>query len=424
MTAEVSSLSNGLRVVTQSMPDVASASIGIWVGAGARAEDTDEHGMAHLLEHMAFKGTRTRSARAIAEEIEAVGGEINAATSMEHTAYFARVLEADTGLALDILSDILTDSALEAEELQREQGVIVQEIAAVADTPDDLVFDMLQEVSFSGQTIGRSILGTVESVRGHDRAAVSAFLDRHYRPERMVLAAAGAVDHQEIVARAEAVLGAIKPAPMPSEAPARFLPSERRETRDVEQVNIAFGLPGVSYRDPAIYDAQIFASILGGGMASRLFQEVREKRGLAYSVTAFHWGYADAGLFGLHAGAALEDVDKLVPVMLDEISSACDSLDEAEVSRAKAQLRAGLLMSLESSGARIDRLARQLLLYNRLVGVDEVIARINAVSVASVRGYARGMLNQGKLALAAVGPVEHLASAHDLARRWSTTPSN
>ena len=424
MTAEqrVTRLPNGLRIATEPMADAASVCVGIWVGAGARAEAEREHGVAHLLEHMAFKGTRRRSARAIAEEIEAVGGDINAATGMEQTSYVARVLPADLALGLDVLADIVTDSVLDPAELAREQGVIVQEIAAVKDTPDDLVFDLLQEASFTDQPLGRSILGTVESVRGFDRDAVAGFLARHYAPDRMVVAATGAVDHDAFVALATAALGSRAGVAAADVAPAAFRAGDRRDQREAEQVNLAFGLPGVGYADERVFAAQVFAGLLGGGMASRLFQEVREKRGLAYTVSAFHWAYAETGLFGIHVGAAEDDLDELVPVLCDELEAAAEGADEAEVARAKAQLKAGLLMSLESSGARAERLARRLLVFDRLIPVEEIVQRIEAVDVHAVRAQARAMLGQGQLALAAVGPVERLAPASEIARRWRAAP--
>jgi predicted Zn-dependent peptidase len=401
----LSVLANGVRIVTETMPSVASAALGIYVGAGARAESAREHGIAHLLEHMAFKGTRRRSARAIVEEIEAVGGDINAATSMEDTGYYARTLSADAGLGLDILADIVTDSVLEPTELKREQTVIRQEIAAVQDTPDDLVFEHLQAAAFAGHTLGRSILGTDESVSSFTRADVQDFLGHHYRGSRTIVAAAGDIDHDALVARAEeslAGLPALAPAPV---EPARFVGGKIREERDLEQVNIAIAFPGVSIRDERVYAARVFASVLGGGMASRLFQEVREKRGLCYTVSAFHWAYSDIGLLGMHAGTDPDDAPTLVPLLVEELEKAARGVSAAEVARAKAQLKASLLMSLESPAARADRLARQLLVFGETRSIQAITAAVDAVDVDQVRAFGASALASGTSAFASVGPI-------------------
>ena len=280
MTVEVTRLASGLSVVTDRMPHLESASLGVWIGSGSRYEKADEHGISHLLEHMAFKGTKRRNARQIAEEIEAVGGDLNAATSVESTAYYARVLKADVPLALDVLSDILSDPTFDAEELRREQNVIVQEIGATEDTPDDLVFDRLQETAFPGQAVGRSILGTPKTVRSFNAARLRAYLSRNYRAPDMIVAAAGAVDHAAIVADVEKHFAAFTGPSAPSPEAAHFRGCSRVETRDLEQVHIALALQGVPVRDEQLYSLQVFTNVLGGGMSSRLFQEVREKRGL------------------------------------------------------------------------------------------------------------------------------------------------
>ena len=299
MSVETTTLPSGLRVVTHAMRELETVSIGVWVGAGARHERDAEHGLSHLLEHMAFKGTRQRSAQAIADAIESVGGDLNAATSVEQTAYQARVLGADAGLALDLLADILIDSAFDPVELEREKNVIAQEIGEVEDTPDDLVFDLFSEAAFPDQPIGRPILGTRERVAGFDRAAIAAYLQRHYATPSCVVAAAGALDHAAIAEAAEALFAAMPRAQAEPPQPARYRGGEARRKRRLEQTQIVVGFESVSYLDPTTYAAHVFANAAGGGMASRLFQEVREKRGLAYSIDAFQWGYADTGRHGL-----------------------------------------------------------------------------------------------------------------------------
>jgi predicted Zn-dependent peptidase len=415
MSVEVTRLPSGLVVITDAMAHLQTASLGVWVGAGSRDERPDEHGISHLLEHMAFKGTSRRSARQIAEEIEAVGGDLNAATSAETTAYYARVLRADVPLALDVLSDILTDPSFDPEELRREQNVIVQEIGAAEDTPDDLIWDRLQEVAFAGQPIGRSILGTPTSVRSFDRTRLAAYLARNYRGPDMVIAAAGAVDHQAIVAHAERSFGRFLDPAAPLPEPAQFIGGSHIEARDLEQVHIALAMHGLPQRDPNLYSLQVFTNVLGGGMSSRLFQEVREQRGLCYTIYTFHSPYADTGVFGLYAGTDADDVDELMRVVVDEINGAAEDVDEAEIGRAKAQMKAGLLMALESSSARAEQLARQIINWGRPIPLDEIVAKIEAVTVESVRAAGRALIARGRPAVAALGPGPGLECAATIA---------
>jgi len=416
MSVEVTRLPSGLVVVTDAMPHLESASLGVWVGAGSRDERSDEHGISHLLEHMAFKGTTRRTARQIAEEIEAVGGDLNAATSAETTAYYARVLRADVPLALDVLSDILTDPAFDPDELRREQNVIVQEIGAAEDTPDDLVWDRLQEVAFAGQPIGRSILGTRATVRSFDRARLSAYLSRNYRGPDMVIVAAGAVEHAAVVSEVERRFASFVGPAAPLPEPARFIGGSRIERRELEQVHVALALQGLPQRDPDLYSLQVFTSILGGGMSSRLFQEVREQRGLCYAIYAFHSPYADNGMFGLYAGTDADDVAELMRVVVGEIHAAAETISDAEVARAKAQMKAGLLMALESSSARTEQLARQIIAWGRPIPLDEIVAKVEAVTLESTRAAGRALLARGRPALAALGPgpgLEHAAMIAD-----------
>ena len=415
MSVEVTRLPSGLSVVTDRMPHLESATLGVWVGTGSRNERSDEHGISHLLEHMAFKGTKRRNARQIAEAIEAVGGDLNAATSIESTAYYARVLKADVPLALDVLADILSDSTFEPQELQREQNVIVQEIGAVEDTPDDLVFERMHETAFPGQPVGRSILGTPETVRSIDAARLRAYLARNYRGPNMLVAAAGAIEHETIVAEAEKHFADFNGPAAPAPEPARFDGGTRVEKRDLEQVHIALALQGVSTRDEQLYNLQVFTSVLGGGMSSRLFQEVREKRGLCYSISAFHMPYSDTGLFGLYAGTDERDAPELMSVVINQIGLATENLSEAEVARAKAQMKAGLLMALESSEARLGQLARQMLAYGRPIPLDEIVAKVDAVTVESARAAGRMLIGRGRPAIAALGPGHSLESAAAIA---------
>ena len=415
MTVEVTRLASGLSVVTDRMPHLESASLGVWVGAGSRDELPDEHGISHLLEHMAFKGTKKRTARQIAETIEAVGGDLNAATSVESTGYFARVLKADVSLALDVLADILSEPTFDPEELRREQNVITQEIGATEDAPDDLVFDRLQETAFPDQPMGRSILGTPDTVRSFSAKSLRTYLSRNYRAPNMLVAAAGAVDHKQIVAEAERRFASFVGPDAPEPEPAKFGGGTRVETRDLEQVHIALALEGIPVRDPALYSLQVFTSVLGGGMSSRLFQEVREIRGLCYAIQAFHMPYSDTGMFGLYAGTDEADAPELMRVVIDEIANATETLNEAEIARAKAQMKAGLLMALESSEARLGQIARQMLAFGRPIPLDEIVAKVEAVTVESARAAGRALIARGRPAIAALGPGNGLESTAAIA---------
>jgi predicted Zn-dependent peptidase len=404
MSVEVTRLASGLVVVTDAMPHLQTASLGCWVTCGSRNELPDEHGISHFLEHMAFKGTARRTARQIAEEIEAVGGDINAATGVEMTAYYARVLKEDIALGIDVLSDILSQPSFDPDEITREKNVIVQEIGAVEDTPDDLVFEHLQATAFAGQAVGRSILGTRATVRSFDAKRLRAYLARNYRAPGMVVAAAGAVRHDEVVGEAgRRFAGFVGPAIGPSE-PARFCGGAFVEKRDLEQVHIAMALEGVPQRDPTIFSLQVFTNVLGGGMSSRLFQEVRELRGLCYAIYTFHAPYADTGMFGLYAGTDALDAPELMQVVVDEIAAAADTINEAEIARAKAQIKAGLLMALESSGARAEQLARQMIIHGRPLPIEETVAKVDAVTVESTRAAGRALIARARPAVVALGP--------------------
>jgi predicted Zn-dependent peptidase len=411
MSVEVTRLPTGLTVVTDSMRHLQTSSLGVWVGSGSRDEQPDEHGISHLLEHMAFKGTKRRSARQIAEEIEAVGGDINAATSVETTAYFARVLKADVPLALDVLSDILANPTFDSAELTREQNVIVQEIGATEDTPDDLVFDFLQATAFPNQPVGRSILGTPETVCSFKDLHLRAYLTRNYRGPDMVVAAAGAVEHGEVVAEVERRFGQFNGPAAPVPQQALFGGGARLEARDLEQVHIAIALEGLPQRDPNLYSMQVFANVLGGGMSSRLFQEVREKRGLCYAIYAYHAPYSDTGVFGLYSGTDAADVGELMRVLVDEIAAAAAGITEAEVARAKAQMKAGMLMALESSGARAQQLANQIFAYGRPIPLEEIVSRVENVTVESTRAAGTALIARASPAIAALGPGKGLESA-------------
>jgi predicted Zn-dependent peptidase len=406
VSLQSTTLDNGMVVLTDDMPHLESASLGVWVKAGARSERKAEHGISHLLEHMAFKGTTSRTALQIAEAIEDVGGDLNAATSIEHTGYFARVLKEDVVLAADILSDILQNSLFDEKELEREQQVIVQEIGAARDNPDDHVFDLFQAAAFPEQPIGRTILGTVDSVREFKPEVIRKYMNRNYVGDHMVMAAAGNVDHDGLVQVAQQRFAELKANGAPAPQRAEYKGGEERLVSEHEQAHIVLGFEGRAYNSDGFYAAQVLASILGGGMSSRLFQEVREKRGLCYSVYAFHWAFADSGVFGVAAATGEDEVSDLMPVVIDELRRATETITDEEVIRVRNQIRAGLLMSLESPSARAGQLARQQILWGRPIPMAETVERINRITAQRVKDVAEQIFLSGIPTLAGIGPID------------------
>ena len=418
MTIETTDLDSGLRIVTDHMSHLETASLGIWVDVGARYEVPASNGVSHFLEHMAFKGTQTRSARQIVETIEAAGGHLNAYTSREQTAYYAQVLKQDVPLALDILSDILLNSVFDAADIERERTVILQEIGQALDTPDDMVFDYLQQAAFPDQPLGRPVLGTSDLVSAFDRQTLINYMADHYQAPRMVVAAAGNVDHKAIVAQAAEAFAELTGARADTCPAAQFGGGERRESKTLEQAHVLMGFQGLSYDDPDYYALHVASTVFGGGMSSRLFQEVRENLGLAYSIYCYASSYRDSGLFGIYAGTAGDAVKQLTAVVADEAAKLCDQAEEDEVARARAQLKAGLLMSLESSASRCEQMAKQTLIYNRVVPTEELIEAIDAVDRSAVQRV-MGRVTGGELAVAAIGPIEQLESYDRLSARFS-----
>jgi predicted Zn-dependent peptidase len=419
MSIEVSQLANGLTVVSHAMPEVETVSIGIWIGAGSRSEALGEHGVAHFLEHMAFKGTARRSAQEIAEEIEAVGGELNAATGVDSTAYYARVMRKDMPLALDILSDIIVAPRFDRAELGRERDVILQEIAAAMDSPDDIAFDLVQEAAFPDQPVGRPILGTVESVGSFKRTHLGAYLAAHYHAPDMVLAAAGAVDHEALVAEAERWLGGFNPEAAAPPEPARYAGGARRSEKNFEQTHLVLAFEGAAYRHADYFTAQICAGALGGGMSSRLFQEVRERRGLCYAIYSFASGLTDSGMFTIHAAGGPDRAHELFAVIRDELVKAAEGGFRAdEIARVKAQIKMGLLAGLESSSARAEQLARQILIHGRPLTTEEVIEKVESVEAPDLQALVASML-ASPASLATVGPILHVARFERVAAKFA-----
>ncbi|GLT08094.1 peptidase M16 [Sulfitobacter porphyrae] len=417
MSLNQTRLPNGFRIVTEHMPGLASASVGVWVTAGGRHETPQQNGIAHFLEHMAFKGTARRSSLQIAEAIEDVGGYINAYTSREVTAYYVRVLENDVALGLDVIADILRNPVLDPREIEVERGVILQEIGQALDTPDDVIFDWLQEEAYPDQPLGRTILGPTERVSNFNRQDLQGFIADHYGPDQMILAAAGAVNHDEIVKLAESLFGDMQAKPMFQMQNATFRGGETRQIKALEQAHFALGFESPGYRADDIYVAQIYASALGGGMSSRLFQEVRENRGLCYTIFAQAGAYADTGMTTIYAGTSAAQLPELAEITIDEMKRAASDMSPAEVARARAQMKAGLLMGLESPSNRAERLARLIQIWDRIPPLSETIEKIDAVTTGDVRDLAQHMAEISPAALALYGPVENAPTLDTLQAR-------
>jgi predicted Zn-dependent peptidase len=403
MSVQVSTLSNGLRVATLAMPGIETAAVGLSIDAGSRFETAANNGVAHMLEHMVFKGTRSRSARDIAEQIEAVGGHLNAYTSRDNTVFYARVLGADVDLGLDLVSDMITAPLLDAAELTKEREVILQELGQALDTPDDLVFDQLQAIAYPDQPLGRSILGTSETINTISNDDIRAWQNQHYAAGSIVLTAAGKVDHDALVMLAEQRLSILPAGKCPAPVAARYVGGEMREERALEQVHISLAVPGARYTDEDYYAQMLFSAMLGGGMSSRLFQSVREDHGLVYSIFSSLSPYADGGLFSLYLGTGVDVAGKAVDLALEQWKRSIDDLTAAELQRAKAQAKAGLFMSLESCSSLSESFGRQLLIFDRVIPTQEIITRIDDCSLQHVK-TAGAKLIAGKVSLATVGP--------------------
>ncbi len=414
MTRKVTVLPNGLQIVTDNMDEVDTVSLGIWVDIGAMYEPAEINGISHLLEHMAFKGTTSRTARQIAEEIENVGGYINACTSRETTSYYIKVLKEDTALAVDILADILRNSIFDPEEFEREKTVVLQEINQSLDTPDDIVFEYFQTCAFPNQPVGRPVLGSVETVMGISRETLDSYMKTNYTPNRMVISAGGKINHDEFVRLIEKYFGSMSAKDGLTAPDVVYKGGEYRENKSLEQVNLVLGFPGVSVFDDDYYTAHVLSTILGGGMSSRLFQEIREKRGLVYSVFSFNAAAIKGGLFGIYAGTGEAEAAELLPAVCDEILKIRQSVTKEELVRAKAQLKAGILMSMETTTTRAEQNAAQLLAFGRLKEKEEILDKIVNTTEDDVTNLAERMFSQTP-SLACLGPVKHVMSYDKLA---------
>ena len=417
MTINIDKLKNGIRIVTEEIPSIESVSVGIWINAGSRNEKKIENGIAHFLEHMAFKGTEKRSALQIAEEIESVGGFINAYTSREITCYYAKVLKNHLPLAVDILSDIISNSIFNEQEIEIEKGVIIQEIGQMKDTPDDVIFELLQKEAFADTELGRSILGSAENINSFQRENFINFIDNNYFAEKIVLCAAGNLKHKDLCKLASS-LQDIKELKKPlSKNKVLFKGGEKRVIKDLEQAHFAVGFEAPNLKSPKLFAGKVFSVIMGGGMSSRLFQEIREKRGLCYSIGTSFDCYSDNGIFLSYAGTSGDKVKELSEVIASEFKDSITNINETEVERAKTQLRSSLLMGLENSSSRSERLARGLIIWDKIVEVQETISKIDSVSLEDVRDFGVEMFHNSCPAMALYGKVKDALDVNQFSQK-------
>ncbi len=418
MSYQLTTLPSGLRIATETMPHVETVAVAVSVDVGARYETENENGLAHMLEHMAFKGTKKRDARAIAETFDDIGGHGNAYTSAEQTVYYAKVLKEELPTAVDILGDILLNSTFAEDELERERGVILQEIAMHNDSPDDLVFDIFQDTAFPHQAIGRSILGKPENIARFTQNDMAGWMERFYHPEKIVVTAAGNLSHNELVTLTKEHLNFHARPRMPKPEQAVYKGGDKRVTRDLEQLHLLIGWECGSVHHPDYYVLQLLSIILGGGMSSRLFQEVREKRGLAYHVQSMVSACDDAGVFSLYAATAEEHVNELVPVLCGEVLRLAETVTEEELNRAKKQHRASLLMAKENTSSVTEWLGRHLLVYNEYKTAEALTQIINAITLTDIKRLATQFANDNKLSVTALGPQKGLESFDTMCKRF------
>ncbi len=403
----ITTLPSGLRIVTDTVPSVESVAVGVWIHAGTRNEKLSHNGAAHMVEHMLFKGTKSRNAREISEIIENVGGHINAYTSREITSYHIHLLKNDLPLAIDVLADIVQNSTMPEDEIERERNVILQEIGMCFDTPDDIIFDNHVKTAYPDQAFGAPILGTNEIIENMNRETLMGFVGRFYNPSRMVICASGNFDHDDFIKKIENKFNALPANQDHKKIAANYQGGETRESRKLEQSHIVFGFEGVKRTSNNYYSAQILATLMGGGMSSRLFQEVREKRGLVYSIYSYHSSYKDTGQFNIYAGCSPEKLSELIPVICEEINKLGSTITENELNRAKAQLRSSTLMARESMMSRADQNAKSVLLLGHIRSSDEVISLIDTVNIPMLKNTAQQIFSSNPT-LAALGSLEKL----------------
>lgn len=405
---EINTLDNGLRIISQKMNETEAVTIEIWTGVGSRYERAEQNGISHFLEHMAFKGTKTRNAKQIAEDFDNIGGQLNAFTSREHTVYYAKVLKENFTDAADLLADIIQNSIFEQQEIERERNVVLQEIAMTNDAPDDIIFDLYQGTAFSDQPIGRPILGPSKLVANFTKEDLTGYVDEHYNAGNLILSVAGNIEHKTVLDFAKKSLSSINKGNRSDRVSAKYSGGEHREERDLEQVHMTFGFEGISYLNEDVYKVQLLSCILGGGMSSRLFQEIREKRGLAYAVSSFNSSYLDSGTFTVYSATSPDKINVLINAVCDEMKRATDDITEAELKKAKAQAKAGLLMAQESCSNRADALGRRLMCYGKYISNQEILDKMNSTTVGDVKEILEKIITSSKPTLAAIGKLDKL----------------
>lgn len=410
-------LGNGLRVVSEKVPYVRSVSVGVWVGSGSRYEPESEAGISHFIEHLLFKGTKNRSARQIAEEVDSVGGQLNAFTGKEYTCFYCRVLDEHVSLALDLLSDMVQNSLFKEEDIEKEKGVITEEIRMYEDAPDELVHDLLAGTMWDGHPLGRAIIGNAESVASMERDKIMKYFEEFYRPGNMVIALAGNFDENKILdeigRRFSGFAGTSVSPNQLSPEPRRTVKVRQKET---EQVHLCVGAEGVRLEDEQFYPLSVLNTILGGGTSSRLFQRIREEKGLAYSVYSYHTAYKDTGLFAMYAGIGPNLVGEVLAIARDEFERFREEgPTEEELARGKEQLKGGLMLGLESTSNRMTRLGRNELLLGYLTPLDEVVNKIESVTKKSLLKVADVVLRPERMTLTAVGPIKE-----EVLRVWNS----
>ncbi|MEU1131089.1 pitrilysin family protein [Streptomyces sp. NPDC005900] len=424
-TVRRTTLPGGLRVVTETLPSVRSATFGIWANVGSRDETPSLNGATHYLEHLLFKGTKKRSALDISSALDAVGGEMNAFTAKEYTCYYARVLDTDLPLAIDVVCDMLTGSLIRQEDVDAERGVILEEIAMTEDDPGDCVHDLFAHTMLGDTPLGRPVLGTEETINALDADRIRRFYKKHYDPTHLVVAAAGNIDHNKVVRQVRAAfekagaLGRTDATPLPPRQGSRALRTSGRVeliNRKTEQAHVILGMPGLARTDERRWALGVLNTALGGGMSSRLFQEVREKRGLAYSVYSYTSGFADTGLFGVYAGCRPSQVHDVLKICRDELDQVAQhGLSDDEIGRAIGQLAGSTVLGLEDTGALMNRIGKSELCWGEHMSVDEMLAKISAVTPDEVREVAHDLLGR-RPSLAAIGPLKDKQAArlHDV----------
>jgi predicted Zn-dependent peptidase len=407
MTAQITTLPNGLRVVTEELPGIATATLGLWVEVGTRHESPEINGISHYLEHMAFKGTTTRTAKQIAEEIENVGGQINAYTSRENTAYHARVLQEDVPLALEIIADIIQNSIFDPEEIERERSVILQEIGQAIDTPDDIIFDFFQETAFPNHPMGRPVLGRPDIIQRITRDDLINYMKQEYTASRMVFAATGGVKHDQIVDLCQKYFTSLSNHSVESYQPTQYKGGQYFEKRDLEQVHLVLGYESCDFMSSDYFVMSVLSALLGGGMSSRLFQEIREKKGLVYSIYSFNSVFRDSGLFGIYAGTGPDQIQEVLPTIKEVLLEFSTNLTPTEINRSKAQIKAANLMALESTSARCEKIAQQMMIFKRQITIQELIDSVNAVTQDDIVRVAH-KLTESVPTFVAIGPGQEI----------------